>query len=122
MTASGTSACARSCERAALAFSASSRPVLDLPAASSASNLDRRAASVSAPRVAQSTSLIAVTLITSSGEVMPSSMRRWPSSRIERNPAASAATKSWLSAARLWISARTLSSATISSYTPVRPL
>jgi len=40
VTASGTSACARNCERAALAFSASSSPLLALPAASSASNLN----------------------------------------------------------------------------------
>ena len=42
-----------------------------------------------------------VTRITSSGDVMPSSTSRSPSSRIERSPAASAATKICDSAARL---------------------
>jgi hypothetical protein len=56
-----------------------------------------------------------VTRITSSSEVTPSATSRSPSSRIERRPASSAATKSWLSAARAWISERTVSSATISS-------
>jgi hypothetical protein len=39
VTATGTSACARNWARAARGFSASTRPVLALPAASSASNL-----------------------------------------------------------------------------------
>ena len=56
-----------------------------------------------------------VTRMTSSGDVTPSTTSRSPSSRIGFRPAFSAATKSWLSAARLWISARTLSSAVINS-------
>ena len=69
----------------------------------------------SAPRICRRACHSLVTLITSSGEVMPSATSRSPSSRIERRPASSAATKSCDSAARLWIIERTLSSATIIS-------